>query len=62
MLMALTQLVQGLIGAKGYAQTQIIDYGETFAPVVKMLIVHVPVIATIKGSHLHQLDIKNVFL
>ena len=61
--MALSQLVQGRIGAKGYAQTQIIDYGETFAPVVKMLIVHVVLaIATMKGSHLHQLDIKNVFL
>ena len=49
----------GLV-AKGYAQTHNIDSDEMFAPVAKMTIVRV-LLAT-KGWHLHQMDVKNVFV
>ena len=49
--------------AKGYAQQHGIDYDEMFALVAKMTIVHVLlVVATIKGWHLHQVEVKNAFL
>ena len=49
--------------AKDYAQQHNIDYGETFAPVVKMTTVCVfLVVVAVKGWHLHQMDVKNVLL
>ena len=49
--------------AKGYAQTQGVDYEETFAPMAKMTTVRtVIVIAAAKGWHFHQMDVKNAFL
>ena len=49
--------------AKGYAQQHGINYDETFLPIVKMMTVHVlPAVAEAKGWHLHQMDVKNVFL
>ena len=53
-----TQLV-----AKGYAQTYGVDYEHTFALMAKMTIVRtLIVLAAAKGWHLHQMDVKNVFL
>ena len=49
--------------AKGYTQTHIINYDDTFASITKMTIVHVLlVMVAAKGWHLHQMDEKNVFL
>ena len=49
--------------AKGYAQTYGIDYDETFSIVAKMTIVKTIIaLATMKGSNLWQMDVKNAFL
>ena len=49
--------------AKDYAQQHNIDYDETFAPFAKMTTVRVLLtVAATKGRHLHQMDVKNVFL
>ena len=49
--------------AKGYAQTHIIDYDETFTSVAKMMTVRVVLAAaTARRCHLHHMDMENVFL
>jgi hypothetical protein len=48
---------------KGYAQTYGINYEETYSPIAKMTTIRaIIVMATSKGSSLHQMDVKNVFL
>ena len=49
--------------AKGYSQEYGIDYEETFAPVARMTTVRILIaLASIKGWHIFQMDVKNVFL
>ena len=49
--------------AKGYAQQHDINYDETFASIAKMTIVRVLLVVVVaKGWHLHQMEVKNVFL
>jgi hypothetical protein len=49
--------------SKGFQQVHGIDYGETFAPVVKMdsIQLALAIVAT-KGWKFHQMDMKNAFL
>lgn len=49
--------------AKGFTQSARIDYHDTFAPVVKMVIVMILLAITIaKNWYLEQLDVNNAFL
>ena len=49
--------------AKGYVQTHNANYEETFALVEKMTTIRTVItLATAKGWHLHQMDVKNAFL
>ena len=49
--------------AKGYAQQHNINYDEIFASVAKMTTVQVLLdVTVVKGWHLHQRDVRNVFL
>ena len=48
---------------KSYAKLHMVDYEETFAPMVKMTTIRIVVaLVATKGWHLHQVDVKNTFL
>ena len=48
---------------KGYSQIEGIDYGETFAPVVRLEEIRLLIaLATHKGFKLYQMDVKTAFL
>ena len=48
---------------KGYVQMHGVDYKETFALVGNMTTMRTVIaLAAVKGWHLHQMDVKNVFL
>ena len=60
---ALIDRLKARLNAKGYAQMHDIDYEETFALVAKMTIVRTVIsLEAAKRWHLHQMDVKNVFL
>ena len=60
---ALIDRLKARLNAKGYAQMHDIAYEETFAPVAKMSIVRTVIsLQAAKRWHLHQMDVKNVFL
>lgn len=49
--------------AKGFTQTEGLDFFETFAPVAKMATVTILIdVAAIKGWSLTQMDVTNAFL
>jgi hypothetical protein len=49
--------------AKGFKQQYVIDYEDTFSPVIKSTTIKITLsIAVSKGWHLRQLDVQNAFL
>ena len=56
-------LYKARLVAKGYTHAHNIDYDETFAPMANMRTVCVVLaVATTRGWHLHQMDVKNAFI
>jgi hypothetical protein len=48
---------------RGFTQRPSVDYDETFSPVVKLATVRTVLSLAVSHSwHVHQVDVKNVFL
>lgn len=51
------------LGAKGYGQTQGLDYPDTFSPIAKLKSIRMLIsLAANFDWQLHQLDVTNAFL
>jgi hypothetical protein len=49
--------------AQGYSQVEGLDFGETFAPVVRLEAIRILLAFTAsKGFKLYQMDVKSAFL
>jgi hypothetical protein len=49
--------------AQGFSQLEGLDFGETFAPVARLVAIMILLAFTAsKGFKLYQMDVKNVFL
>ena len=49
--------------AKGYAQTNGVDYSDTFSPIARLTFVHLFISLVVSYDwDLYQLDIRNAFL
>jgi hypothetical protein len=49
--------------AQGYSQAESVDFGETFAPVVRLEVIRILLaFATSKEFKLYQMDVTNAFL
>lgn len=57
------ELYKARLVEKKYIEIEGVDYRETFAPVAKLTIFCMLLkFASLRGWHLHQLDMNNVFL
>jgi hypothetical protein len=49
--------------AQGYSQVEVLDFGETFAPVACLKAIRILLaFAASKGFKLYQIDVKSAFL
>ena len=49
--------------SQGFSQIERIDYEETFTPVARYFSIHTILsLSAQMGWHIHQMDVKNVFL
>jgi hypothetical protein len=51
------------LAAQGYSQVDGLDFGETFAPIIRLETIRILLaFAVFKGFRLYQMDVKSAFL